>query len=126
MTVAVNVSALEFRNENFLQNLFAILGETRLDPRYLVIELTESVLMKHAESAASILRALRQSGVQVAVDDFGTGYSSLGYLRKFPVDALKIDQSFVQQIPASEEDASVVVAAISMAESLNFRVIAEG
>ena len=91
MTVAVNVSAMQFRNENFLENLFAILRTTGLDPRSLEIELTESVLMKQPEAAASILRALRQKGVQVAIDDFGTGYSSLGYLRKFPLDALKID-----------------------------------
>ena len=98
MTMAVNVSAMEFRNENFLENLFAILGETGLDPRSLELELTESVLMKQAASAASILKALRDRGMQVAIDDFGTGYSSLSYLRKFPVDALKIDQSFVRQI----------------------------
>ena len=97
-TMAVNVSAMEFRDENFLEGLFAILSETGLDPRSLELELTESVLMKHAESTASILQALRERGVQVAVDDFGTGYSSLSYLRKFPIDALKIDQSFVRQI----------------------------
>ena len=97
-TMAVNVSAMEFRDENFLEGLFAILGETGLDPRSLELELTESVLMKRAESTASILQTLRERGVQVAVDDFGTGYSSLSYLRKFPVDALKIDQSFVRQI----------------------------
>jgi diguanylate cyclase (GGDEF)-like protein len=126
MTMAVNVSAIEFRNENFLENLFAILAETGFDPRSLEIELTESVLMKHAEPAASILHALRQKGVQVAIDDFGTGYSSLGYLRKFPVDALKIDQSFVRQISAAAEDTAIVAAVISMARSLKLRVVAEG
>jgi EAL domain-containing protein (putative c-di-GMP-specific phosphodiesterase class I) len=82
--------------------------------------------MKHAESAASILHTLRESGVQVAVDDFGTGYSSLSYLRKFPVDALKIDQSFVGHITTSGDDASIVTAVISMAQSLKLRVVAEG
>lgn len=125
-TMAVNVSAKEFRNGHFLEGLFAILGETRLDPRSLELELTESVLMKHAESAASILKALRRIGVQVAVDDFGTGYSSLSYLRKFPVDALKIDQSFVAQISEVADDASIVTAVISMARSLKLRVVAEG
>jgi diguanylate cyclase (GGDEF)-like protein len=126
MTMAVNVSAVEFRNEAFLENLFAILSDTGLNPTSLVVELTESVLMKHAESAASILRALRERGIQVAIDDFGTGYSSLGYLRKFPLDALKIDQSFVRQIGTAGEDRVIVTAVIGMARSLNLRVIAEG
>ena len=106
--------------------LFAILSETGLDPRSLELELTESVLMKHAESTASILKALRERGVQVAIDDFGTGYSSLSYLRKFPVDALKIDQSFVRQISAAGDDTTIVTAVIGMARSLKLRVVAEG
>jgi len=125
-TMAVNVSAMEFRDERFLGNLFAILSETGLDPRVLVVELTESLLMKHAEAAASILQTLRERGVRVAIDDFGTGYSSLGYLRKFPLDALKIDQSFVRQISTPGEDTAIVTAVIGMARSLNLRVIAEG
>jgi diguanylate cyclase (GGDEF)-like protein/PAS domain S-box-containing protein len=125
-TMAVNVSAMEFRSEEFLESLFAILAETGLDPRCLELELTESVLMKRAESTGYILRALRQAGVQVAVDDFGTGYSSLSYLRKFSVDALKIDQSFVRQISAADDDTSIVTAVISMARSLKLRVVAEG
>ena len=90
------------------------------------MELTESVLMKHAESAASILKALRDRGVQVAIDDFGTGYSSLSYLRKFPIDALKIDQSFVRQISTAADDTIIVTAVIAMARSLKLRVVAEG
>jgi diguanylate cyclase (GGDEF)-like protein/PAS domain S-box-containing protein len=125
-TMAVNVSAMEFRDEDFLERLFAILRETGLDPHSLELELTESVLMKHAESAAITLRAVRERGVQVAVDDFGTGYSSLSYLRKFPVDALKIDQSFVGHITGEDDDASIVTAVISMAHSLRLRVVAEG
>jgi EAL domain-containing protein (putative c-di-GMP-specific phosphodiesterase class I) len=82
--------------------------------------------MKHSESAASILKALRARGVRLAVDDFGTGYSSLSYLRKFPVDALKIDQSFIRQITTSPGETSVVTAVISMARSLKLRVVAEG
>jgi diguanylate cyclase (GGDEF)-like protein/PAS domain S-box-containing protein len=124
-TMAVNVSAMEFRNENFLRNLAAILVETGFDPTFLELELTESVLMKHAESTASILQSVRERGVQVAVDDFGTGYSSLSYLRKFPVDALKIDQSFVRQISGGE-DTTIVTAVIAMARSLKLRVVAEG
>jgi diguanylate cyclase (GGDEF)-like protein len=126
MSMAVNVSAMEFRDKNFLDGLFTILSETGLDPRSLELELTESVLMKHAEFTASVLQILRKRGVQVAVDDFGTGYSSLSYLQKFPVDALKIDQSFVRQISTSGDDTTIVKAVIGMARSLKLRVIAEG
>jgi diguanylate cyclase (GGDEF)-like protein/PAS domain S-box-containing protein len=125
-TMAVNISAMEFRDDNFLNGVFAILEETRLDPGFLELELTESVLMKRVESAASVLQALRARGVQLAVDDFGTGYSSLSYLRKFPVDALKIDQSFVRQITTNPGETGIVTAVISMGRSLKLRVVAEG
>ena len=125
-TMAVNVSAMEFRGENFLESLFAVLEDTGLDPACLELELTESVLMKRAESAASILRTLRERGVQIALDDFGTGYSSLSYLRKFPVDSLKIDQSFVRQISTAGDDTTIVTAVIGMGRSLKLRVVAEG
>ena len=126
LTMAVNVSAMEFREDAFLDGVFATLNETGLDPQLLELELTESVLVKHAESAASILRAVREKGVQVAIDDFGTGYSSLSYLRKFPVDALKIDQSFVRQISTGGDDTIIVTAIIALARSLKLRVVAEG
>jgi len=125
-TIAVNVSALEFRDESLLENVLAILDETGLGPTFLVLELTESVLMKRPEAAAAVLRTLRDRGVRVAIDDFGTGYSSLGYLRKFQLDALKIDQSFVRQIDTAGEDTAIVTAVIGMAQSLKLRVIAEG
>jgi EAL domain-containing protein (putative c-di-GMP-specific phosphodiesterase class I) len=125
-TMAVNISAMEFRDEQFLEGVFAILKETEFNPRCLELELTESVLMKRAESTESVLQALKAHGVQVAVDDFGTGYSSLSYLRKFPIDALKIDQSFVRQITTSPNETSIVTAIISMARSLKLRVVAEG
>jgi diguanylate cyclase (GGDEF)-like protein/PAS domain S-box-containing protein len=125
-TMAVNISAIQLRNENFLEGVFAILQDTRLDPRLLELELTESVLMKHAEYTASILTALRDRGVQVAVDDFGTGYSSLSYLRKFPIDALKIDHSFVGQITTVPDEIIIVKAVIGLGRSLKLRVVAEG
>jgi diguanylate cyclase (GGDEF)-like protein/PAS domain S-box-containing protein len=125
-TMAVNISAIEFRDENFLDGVLAILKDTGLDPRFLELELTESVLMKHAESTVSILKKLRARGVQVAVDDFGTGYSSLSYLRKFSIDALKIDQSFVRQITTVPDETTIVTAVISMGRNLNLRVVAEG
>jgi diguanylate cyclase (GGDEF)-like protein/PAS domain S-box-containing protein len=125
-TMAVNISAMEFRDDDFLNGVFKILEETGLDPRSLELELTESVLMKRAESTQSILKTLRASGVQLAVDDFGTGYSSLSYLRKFPIDALKIDQSFIRQITTAPDETTIVTAVISMGRSLKLRVIAEG
>jgi diguanylate cyclase (GGDEF)-like protein/PAS domain S-box-containing protein len=125
-TMAVNISAMEFRNENFLEGVFAILKDTGLDPASLELELTESVLMKRAEASASILQALRAKGVRVAVDDFGTGYSSLSYLQKFSIDALKIDQSFVRRITTAPDETTIVTAVISMARSLKLRVVAEG
>jgi diguanylate cyclase (GGDEF)-like protein/PAS domain S-box-containing protein len=125
-SMAVNISAMEFRDEHFLEGVFAVLKDTGLDPRSLELELTESVLMKRAESTESILKTLRARGVQVAVDDFGTGYSSLSYLRKFPIDALKIDQSFVRQITTAPDETTIVTAVISMGRSLKLRVVAEG
>jgi diguanylate cyclase (GGDEF)-like protein len=126
MTMAVNASAMEFRHGTFLENLFATLRETGFDPGSLEVEVTESVLMRHAEAAVSTLKALRDNRIQVAIDDFGTGYSSLGYLRKFPLDTLKIDQSFVRQISTPGEDTTIVTAVIAMARNLKLRVIAEG
>jgi EAL domain-containing protein (putative c-di-GMP-specific phosphodiesterase class I) len=117
---------MEFRDDSFLDRVFTILEETGLDPRCLELELTEGVLMKRAQSAASVLQTLRARGIQIAVDDFGTGYSSLSYLMKFPIDALKIDQSFVRQITTSPNETSIVTAVISMGRSLKLRVVAEG
>jgi diguanylate cyclase len=97
-----------------------------LDPHYLELELTESVLMQHAESSASMLGALKSIGVRLAVDDFGTGYSSLSYLKRFPIDSLKIDQSFVRDIATDTDDATIVSAVITMSKSLRQCVIAEG
>jgi diguanylate cyclase (GGDEF)-like protein/PAS domain S-box-containing protein len=124
--VSVNVSAVEFRDKGFVEGVRAILAETGLEPRYLDLELTEGVLMDDVESTASVLHALKAMGVHLAVDDFGTGYSSLSYLRQFPIDVLKIDQSFIQQISADPYDSAIVSAIIDMGKNLNQRVIAEG
>jgi EAL domain-containing protein (putative c-di-GMP-specific phosphodiesterase class I) len=125
-TMAVNISAIEFRDENFLGSVFTILKDTGLDPRSLELELTESVLMKPAESTETTLKVLRDRGVQLAIDDFGTGYSSLSYLRNFSIDALKIDQSFVRQITVTPDETTIVAAMIGMGRSLKLRVVAEG
>ncbi len=126
ITVAVNTSALEFRDKDFLENIRATLVSTGLEPHYLQLELTESVLMRDAESANSVLHALADMGVKLAVDDFGTGYSSLAYLRHFPIDTLKIDQSFVSHMTSNPDDAIIVSTVISMGKSLKQLIIAEG
>jgi diguanylate cyclase (GGDEF)-like protein/PAS domain S-box-containing protein len=124
--VSVNVSAVEFRSRSFLETIVDILKETGLAPSYLELELTESVLMVDVEGTKSVLHALKALGVQLAIDDFGTGWSSLSYLRHFPIDTLKIDQSFVQEITLGSNAAPIVSAVINMAKSLKYRVIAEG
>jgi diguanylate cyclase (GGDEF)-like protein/PAS domain S-box-containing protein len=126
LPVAVNVSAVEFRSPGFLENVRMSLKETRLEPRHLELELTESVLMAHGGATVALLRGLKDLGLQLALDDFGTGYSSLSYLKEFPIDALKVDQSFVRGISDDLRGAPIVVAIISMGKSLKHRVIAEG
>jgi len=126
LPIAVNVSAVEFREKGFVESVRTILSETGLAARYLKLELTERVLMDDVESTASVLQELKIMGVHLAVDDFGTGYSSLSYLRQFPIDVLKIDQSFVQQITADPDDSTIVSAIINMGKSLKHLVVAEG
>jgi diguanylate cyclase (GGDEF)-like protein/PAS domain S-box-containing protein len=126
MPVAVNVSAVEFRSTGFLDGVRGILEQTGLESRYLELELTESVLIADRDSTVSVLRGLKALGVQLALDDFGTGYSSLSYLNEFPIDALKVDGSFVRGITHDLHGAPIVRAVISMGKSLNQRVIAEG
>ena len=124
--VAVNISAVEFRQKGFLQGVATILEETGLEPRYLELELTESILMQDAECSTSVLEGLKAMGVQLAIDDFGTGFSSLSYLKRFPIDTLKIDRSFISDIATDADDATIVSAVIGMGRNLNQRVIAEG
>jgi diguanylate cyclase (GGDEF)-like protein len=126
VTIAVNTSAVEFRAPDFLDNLRATLADAHLESHHLELELTENVLMRDAEFAGSVLYALADLGVKLTIDDFGTGCSSLSYLRKFPIDTLKIDQSFVSRMTTNPEDASIVSAVIGMGKNLQRRVIAEG
>ena len=125
VAIAVNVSAVQFRSNEFLEKLTAILTETNLDPHFLELELTESTVMSWADLEPT-LQSLRHIGVRISVDDFGTGYSSLSYIRKLPLDSIKIDQSFIRQILTPPRDTAIVSAIISMAKSLKLRVIAEG
>jgi diguanylate cyclase (GGDEF)-like protein/PAS domain S-box-containing protein len=124
--VSVNVSAAEFGAKDFLSGVRAVLIATGVEPQNLELELTESVLMDDAEAAVATLVKLKAMGVQVAIDDFGTGYSSFTYLRRFPSDALKLHQSFVQDIMADPRDAAIVRAMINIGTNLNQRIIAEG
>jgi diguanylate cyclase (GGDEF)-like protein/PAS domain S-box-containing protein len=124
--VAVNISAVQFRHKGFLDSVASILQETGMAPGYLELELTESVLMHDAKASVHVLTALKAMGVQLAIDDFGTGYSSLAYLQRFPIDTLKIDQSFVRDIATNADGATIVSAVIGMGRNLKQRVIAEG
>ena len=124
--MSVNVSAAEFGAKDFLSGVRAVLIATGTEPQHLELELTESVLMRDAEAAVVTLVKLKAMGVQLAIDDFGTGYSSFAYLRRFPSDALKLHQSFVQEITADPADAAIVSAMINLGRSLKQRVIAEG
>jgi diguanylate cyclase (GGDEF)-like protein/PAS domain S-box-containing protein len=126
VSVAVNISAVEFRHKNFLESVALILKETGLAPCYLELELTESILMHDAEVSARVLETLKAMGVKLAIDDFGTGYSSLSYLKRFSIDTLKIDQSFVHDIASNADGATIVSAVIGMGKKLRQRVIAEG
>ena len=124
--IAINVSAVELRSKNFVEDVKAILAETGLEAKYLEFELTETALMQQSQSCIAVLKALKHLGIQITLDDFGTGYSSLSYLKRFPIDALKIDKSFVRGLCTSEEDANIVSAVIHMGKSFRLSVIAEG
>jgi diguanylate cyclase (GGDEF)-like protein/PAS domain S-box-containing protein len=126
LCVAINVSAVELRAPGFVSGVRAILKETGLEPRYLELELTETVLIEDSRSVADVLKELKDVGVLLALDDFGTGYSSLSHLKRFPIDALKIDQSFVRDLTMDEDDAGIVTAVIGMGKSLHMQVVAEG
>jgi diguanylate cyclase (GGDEF)-like protein/PAS domain S-box-containing protein len=124
--VAVNVSAIQFRQQGFPELIRSTLRETGLDPKYLELELTETLLLSNADVMFSILQELRGMGVRLAIDDFGSGYSSLSYLRQFQVNRLKIDRSFVRDVAMNRDDAAITTAIIRMAKALNLEVIAEG
>ncbi len=124
--IAVNISAIEFQTKGFLDNVKATLKQTGFDPNGLELELTESVLMESTESTTALLEELKGMGTQLAIDDFGTGYSSLSYLSRFPVNTLKIDQSFVRKIHSDSRCATIVSTVINMGKSLNHQVVAEG
>jgi diguanylate cyclase (GGDEF)-like protein/PAS domain S-box-containing protein len=124
--IAINISAVELRSKNFVEHVRATLDETRLEPRYLELELTETALMQDHQSTIAVLRALKDMGIRLTLDDFGTGYSSLSYLKRFPIDALKIDRSFVNGLCTNADDAKLVSAVINLGRSFHLHVVAEG
>ncbi len=126
LNIAVNVSALQFRQADFIDRVARVLSEFALPPAALELELTESILIQDAEEVSKRLDALAALGVKMSIDDFGTGYSSLSYLKRFPLHRLKIDRSFVDDLPENESDAAIVTAIINLGRSLRLRVIAEG
>ena len=126
LRIAVNISPIHFRQPRFLDVVRSALSDHQLEPRFLEIELTETTVMDHAEASVQILEELSRMGVMVSIDDFGTGYSSMSYLRRFPIDKLKIDRSFINDMATNADAASIVKAIISLAHSLRLKVVAEG
>ena len=126
MFVAVNFSAQQFERPGVVADVGRLIAEAGLDPHHLEIELTEGILMSHAEETIKALRGLKASGIKLSVDDFGTGYSSLSYLKRFPLDTLKIDRSFVSDLPDEPDAVAIVNAIVAMGHSLNLKIIAEG
>jgi diguanylate cyclase (GGDEF)-like protein/PAS domain S-box-containing protein len=126
LPVSVNISALQFRQKNFVRIVERVLRESGLDPRYLVLEITESLVMQNIDRVTAILNELKEMGTSLSMDDFGTGYSSLSYLKRFPFDKLKIDQSFVKGITNDPNCAAIIKTIIAMSRSLRLKVIAEG
>jgi len=126
LPVSVNIAAQQFRRGNLLQLFSSVLASCNPDKAWLALEITESSIMRHEEQTINTLHALRDMGVKVSIDDFGTGYSSLSYLKRFPVDKLKIDQSFVRDITVDPNDAAIVSAIIAMSKQLGLKTVAEG
>ncbi|HVK54728.1 MAG TPA: EAL domain-containing protein [Burkholderiales bacterium] len=124
--IAVNISGNQLQQSNFIAIVEAILAETKLPPKHLALEITESVIMGHAQETVAVLESLKRLGLNLVIDDFGTGYSSLSYLKRFPVDVLKIDGTFTNDMTSSSDGASIVTGIIALAHSLRLQVVAEG
>jgi EAL domain-containing protein (putative c-di-GMP-specific phosphodiesterase class I) len=126
LRVSVNLSALQLRQTSLVETVRSVLAETKLEPEFLELEVTESINVKSIPNLIETLQGLRDLGCSIAIDDFGTGQSSLDYIRRFPADRIKIDQVFVRNIGVDPDDEAIVRATINMAQSLNRGVIAEG
>jgi diguanylate cyclase (GGDEF)-like protein/PAS domain S-box-containing protein len=126
LRVAVNLSPRQFQQGDLLKSVARVLAQTGCNPKSLEFEITEGVVMRNPESAVTLLQQLKDMGIHISIDDFGTGYSSLAYLKRFPIDSLKIDRSFVMDVPEDSDDVAINVAVIAMAHSLGLKVVAEG
>ena len=126
LKVSVNLSARQFQQPTLIDEVAGVLEDTGLPPGKLELEITESNAMQNADNTIHTLRELKALGVRIAMDDFGTGYSSLNYLKRFPIDTLKLDRSFIREVTTDATDAAIVNAVISMSHSLNLQVVAEG
>ncbi len=124
--LSINVSGVEFRRGRIQESIRKVLEATRMPPALLELEITESAIMSQAESSIQVLHDLRSMGVSLAIDDFGTGYSSLAYLKRLPLNKLKVDQSFVRGLPDDSDDGAIVRAVIALGHSLQLTIIAEG
>jgi len=124
--VSVNLSGKHFDQPNLVDQIQEILDNTGFDARRLKLEITETAVMENADAAISMLRSIKQLGIQISIDDFGTGYSSLSYLHRFPIDTLKIDRSFVNAIERGTENSEIVRTIVYLAKALNLNVVAEG
>ena len=126
MPVAVNLSSVQFHQKGFAERVEQVVRDSGIAPERLELELTESIVMHDGEAAIELLNVLHEIGLRMSIDDFGTGYSSLSYLRRFPIDKIKIDQSFVRELADTAETARIVSGIISLAKGLRLKVIAEG
>jgi EAL domain-containing protein (putative c-di-GMP-specific phosphodiesterase class I) len=124
--ISLNLTVKQMQQVDFIDFLKDTLAETKLEAKFVELELVESQIMSNPEEAIKLLNQLNEIGIKIAIDDFGTGYSSLSYLKKLPIDKLKIDQSFIRELPEDEEDAAISKAVIALANSLNMKIIAEG
>jgi len=125
-TIAINLSAVQLQNDKFEENLKRIISETGVNPRFVELEITESILMKDFEKSVKLLTEIRDLGINIALDDFGTGYSSLSYLKQLPINTLKIDKSFIDNIATNEREKAIVDGIIQLAQKIDLDVIAEG
>lgn len=126
ITVAVNLSPKQFNHHDLIQVVKKVLDETGLEPQYLELEITEMTIMEDVELAAQKLQAIKKMGVRLCIDDFGTGYTSISYLKKFPIDVIKVDQNFIKGIPQNQNDIAITTAIISLGHNLGMQVVAEG
>ncbi|MBI3374620.1 MAG: EAL domain-containing protein [Betaproteobacteria bacterium] len=124
--MAVNLSPRQFADPDLLANIAAVLSQTGMAPQWLELEITEGMVMYNTDRAIQLLRAIKQMGVRLAIDDFGTGYSSLAQLKRFPIDTLKVDRSFIRELPGDSEDKAITEAIIAMGRSLSLTIVAEG